>query len=221
MILSNDDSQIKRMTSQGSYKIVKLLMNEEPTGNKTKMYDACESDPFFISDVHISMNTERTKKILDEINNKVSPQVPLIVLGDLTDKHTGTFNSTVEFVKSINTPNKFLIIGNNDYYTIGDYIEMGFVYVTDEFTFKHNGQNYILSHCPIPLTNKKAINIHGHLHGSNTYWNMSPAGHYDVFVGTDAEPKVIRMSELLLPERMVRPQISTSSKINNNRILLH
>lgn len=204
MLMSSNDTKIKRMTTQGSYKIVKLLMNEEPTGNKSKMYDACESNPYFISDVHISMNSNRTEKILNNINKYVSPSDYLIILGDLTDKHTGTLQTTADFVRRIETPNKFLVIGNNDFYTIGDYIDMGFIYITDEFSFKINGQNYILSHCPLPIGNSKTINIHGHLHGSNTYWNMSPAGHYDVFIGTDAEPKVIRMNALLLPERMVK-----------------
>lgn len=193
----NDDCKIRRMTSQGSYKIVKLLMNEEPTGNKSAMYDACQSDPWFISDIHISNNMRRTEEIWIDINRKVKPNDCLIILGDLTDKHTGSLRLTEKFMSQIVTTKRFLILGNNDFYTIGDYVDMGFVYIDDSFRFKHNGQNYVLTHCPVPVGNSGAINIHGHIHGSGIYWNMSPEGHYDVFVGTDAVPRVVRFSELI------------------------
>lgn len=192
-----EDNKIKRITSQGSYKVVKFLMNEEATGNKTAMYNACESDPWFISDVHISVNKKRTEAILNNIYENVGVDDSLIFLGDLTDKHTGSLKLTREFIQEVDRTNIFLIIGNNDYYTIGDYIDMGFVYVDDCFRFKKDNQNYILTHCPVPVGNSKAINIHGHLHGCGCYWNMNPQGHYDVFVGTDGEPQVVRFSDLI------------------------
>lgn len=196
MDFENDDVRICRMTSMGEYKVVKLMMNEEPTGNKAEMLKACNSNPWLFADVHISSNTKRTNDIVKRFTSVLKQGDPVICLGDLCDKHTSNMELVTSFVNRINTGNMFLILGNNDYYTISDYIKMGFKYVTDEFSFKKDGKDIVMTHAPIP-TRSKRINIHGHIHGSGVYWNMNPAGHYDVFVGTDECPDIVRMDTLL------------------------
>lgn len=191
----NDDLRIHRMSSQGAYKCVKLLPNEEPIGDSEQMKQACLSNPWLLSDIHISSNTKRTKDMIKRFRAQISPDDNIIILGDLSDKHTGSLALVFDFIVSI-PGKKFLILGNNDYYHLSDYQHMGFSYISDEFKFKKDGKTYWLTHVPMPVPNG-TINIHGHIHGSGMYWNMSPNGHYDVFVGTDESPELVRMNDLL------------------------
>ena len=196
-----DNFHINRMTDMGLYKVVKLKRGEKPLGNKSKFITALNSNPWLFSDIHVSANTNRTKIFLDKINSVVGQDDYLICLGDLLNKHTGTNFAVDRFVHEIQCPNKFLILGNHDFLRIEDYINMGFKYVTDHFAINIHGQKVILTHCPIPVKSD-TINIHGHIHGSGEYWNMSPDNHYDVFVGTDEEPDLVRYNTLLnLPDK--------------------
>lgn len=192
-----NDIRIHRMTPVGNYKFVRLKPNEEPMGNKNAMIDACISDPWLISDVHISSNERRTYEILTTINSVIKPIDRIIFLGDLDDdKGTGSLYLTKKFIENINTKHKFLILGNHDKHLLSDYIDMGFVYVTDTYSCEVYNKKILLSHCPEPI-GKDRINIHGHLHGSGMYWNMNPERHYDAFVGTDDCPEPVRMKALL------------------------
>lgn len=191
----NDDLRIHRMSSQGAYKCVKLLPNEEPMGDPEQMKQACLSNPWLLSDIHISSNTKRTRDMIQRFRAQISPDDNIIILGDLSDKHTGSLQLVFDFIVSI-PGEKFLILGNNDYYHLSDYQHMGFRYISDEFKFEKDGKTYWLTHVPMPVPNG-TINIHGHIHGSGMYWNMSPNGHYDVFVGTDEAPELVRMNDLL------------------------
>lgn len=200
MQMQPEDNRIYRMTDMGLYKVVKFKKNESPLGNKHKFIQALNNNPWLFSDIHISANTKRTQIFLDKVNSVVKPDDYLVCLGDLINKHTGTNASVRKFVNSIACNNKFLILGNHDFLKVEDYIDMGFLYVTDHAAVNINGQKVIFTHCPIPVKSD-TINIHGHIHGSGEYWNMSPDNHYDVFVGTDEEPNLVRYNTLLnLPD---------------------
>ena len=195
------NGRIHRMNDMGLYKVVKLLKNEKPMGDYKKCIRALNSNPWLFADIHVSSNTNRTNIFLDKINSVVKNDDNIICLGDLMNKHTGTPAMVKDFVKSINCKNKFLILGNHDFLKLEQYIDMGFVYVTDHITANIDGKKVILTHCPIPIK-KDVINIHGHIHGSGRYWNMNPENHYDVFVGTDEEPDIVRYKTLLgLPDK--------------------
>lgn len=192
---------IHRMTDMGLYKVVKFKKDETPLGNKRKFLSALNSNPWLFSDIHVSSNFNRTKNFLKKINSVVKENDNIVCLGDLMNKHTGTPQNVRDFVNDINCKNKFLIIGNHDFLKVEDYIDMGFVYVADYAAVIINGQKYIFTHCPIPVKDD-TINIHGHIHGSGKYWNMSPNNHYDVFVGTDEDPDIVRFNTLLgLPDK--------------------
>lgn len=192
---------IHRMTDMGLYKVVKFKKGETPLGNKRKFIEALNNNPWLFSDIHVSANTNRTDNFLKKLNSVVKKNDNLVCLGDLMNKHTGTPKDVRDFVNRINCKNKFLILGNNDFLKVEDYIDMGFVYVTDHMAINIDGKKVIFTHCPIPVKDD-TINIHGHIHGSGKYWNMSPNGHYDVFVGTDEDPDLVRYNTLLgLPDK--------------------
>ena len=193
--------RIQRMSNMGLYKVVKLKKGEKPLGDYKKCMRALSSNPWLFADIHVSANTNRTKTFLDKINSVVKTDDNLVCLGDLMNKHTGTTQMVKDFVNDIQCKNKFLILGNHDFLKIEDYIAMGFSYVSDYIAININGQKILFTHCPIPVKND-TINIHGHIHGSGRYWNMNPNNHYDVFVGTDEEPDLVRYNTLLnLPDK--------------------
>ena len=196
----DNSNYIHRMTDMGLYKVVKLQKGETPLGNRKMFIRALNNNPWLFSDIHVSANKTRTKEFLKKLNSVVKENDDLVCLGDLMNKHTGTSRDVRDFVSNINCKNKFLILGNHDFLKVEDYIDMGFLYVTDHMAINIDGKKIIFTHCPIPVKND-TINIHGHIHGSGKYWNMSPEGHYDVFVGTDEAPDVVRYNTLLkLPD---------------------
>lgn len=197
---SDNLNHIHRMTDMGLYKVVKLKRGETPLGNKRKFIEALNSNPWLFADIHVSANINRTNNFLNKINSVVSENDNIVCLGDLMNKHTGTPEEVRRFVNGIKCKNKFLILGNHDFLKIEDYIDMGFVYVTDHAAVNINNKKVIFTHCPIPVKDD-IINIHGHIHGSGKYWNMSPERHYDVFIGTDESPDLVRYNTLLnLPD---------------------
>lgn len=200
-VYSEETPRICRMENMGLYKVVKMKKGEKPLGDYRKCMKALNSNPWLFSDIHVSSNTKRTEIFLDKINSVVKENDNLVCLGDLMNKHTGTTQMVIDFVDKINCKNKFLILGNHDFLKIEDYIAMGFSYVTDHIAINIDGKKVIFTHCPIPIK-KDTINIHGHIHGSGRYWNMNPEGHYDVFIGTDEEPDLVKYNTLLgIPDK--------------------
>lgn len=166
------------------YKKVQLMPYEHPLGNEKELKTHINDDLWLISDIHLSSNLLRTKSIINNINKKVGKDGYLLILGDLINKHTGSWELVSEAIRSIETPNKFLILGNHDTRQLHEYIDIGFKFVSDKFESTYKGWKVIFTHVPEPLANKNTINIHGHIHGSGEYWNMSPYRHYDVYLKT-------------------------------------
>lgn len=179
--LDNDYEPIWRFESVGLYKKVLLRKNEKPLGNEKELKTHINDNLWLIGDIHISSNTERTKKIVKMINRAVGKEGYVLFLGDLVNKHTGTWEMVKDAIADIHTPNKFLILGNHDIRELHDYIDAGFKFVTDKVEGEYKGWKVIFTHAPEPVS-PKCINIHAHIHGSGEYWNMSPARHYDVYV---------------------------------------
>ena len=162
--------------------LIHLLDGEKPY--KPDILESILSlDTFLISDIHISSkDPEKTRYIIRNVNSKVSPEDHLLIIGDLDGKK-GTSN--IPLLKSVlskfRTKNIYLILGNNDQYSIDDYIRIGFKSVTDRAILKDSGMSNILfTHCPEVVSNDD-INIHGHMHGSKIYWNVDWHNHYDIW----------------------------------------
>lgn len=161
---------------------VSLLKGEKPF--HPELVEAMVSmDTWVIGDLHLSeKDPEKTKTIIRNISKKVSKNDHLIILGDLDGKKgTGSFALTKKTISSLPTKNVYLILGNNDPYSIDDYVKIGFKSVVDMVTLKDGSRNIYLTHCPYPLPNGSDINIHGHIHGSRIYWNVDWLNHYDVW----------------------------------------
>ena len=192
--MKHDPDDIRlRMTNIGLYKVVKLQRDEKPMGNKKECLSHIDENLWITSDIHISRNFIRTNMLRNQYNTKVDKDDSILFLGDLMDKNTGDKNLVANFIKSLNCKNIYLILGNNDLWYVHEYIDMGFKFVTDRLEFTYNDKKCIATHAPEPVT--KLLNFHGHLHGSNTYWNMSPYNHIDVFDGDDGMPIIHQLKD--------------------------
>ena len=192
MLHDSDDIRL-RMTNVGLHKVVRLQRDENPIGNKKDCLSRIDDNLWVSSDIHISRNFKRTEILLSQFNTKVDKDDAILFLGDLMDKHTGNKELVANFIKSLKCKNIYLVLGNNDIWYIHEYIDMGFKYVTDKLEFVYKDKKCIATHTPEPVT--KLLNFHGHLHGSNTYWNMSPYNHIDVFDGDDGMPIIHQLKD--------------------------
>ena len=156
-------------------------------GEKPYREDLLESilslDTFVMADLHISSkDPDKTNYIIRNVNSKVSPEDDLLIIGDLDGKKgTSSIELITSVLKKFRTKKIYLILGNNDQYSIDDYVKMGFKSVTDRALLKQSGMgNILFTHCPEVVPNDDK-NIHGHMHGSNIYWNVDYHNHYDVW----------------------------------------
>ena len=171
---------------------VHLLPGEKPY-NPEVLESILSMDTFLISDIHISSeDPEKTEYIVRNVNSRVSPKDHLIIVGDMDGKKgTSTYELLKKTIKKFRTKNIYLILGNNDQYSVEDYAYLGFLSVVDRAEMKDdNGNTIILTHCGIPVENGD-FNIHGHMHGTKCYWNVDWHNHYDVW-DQDFYPITIR-----------------------------
>ena len=161
---------------------VHLLDGEKPY-NPGLIESILDMNTMLIADLHLSeKDPEKTKRVIRGINSKITPESHLVIIGDLDGKKgTGSINLIKNTMDKLRTKNIYLILGNNDQYTIDEYIKCGFKSVVDMAQLKDSGMNnIILTHCGIPVRNGD-INIHGHMHGSKAYWNVDWENHFDVW----------------------------------------
>ena len=88
----------------------------------------------------------------------------LIFLGDLCDGNVEIKRDIESFIERI-PGEKILVRGNNDLFDDDWYLKHGFKYVTPKFIW----DDILFSHRP--QDNDNRINIHGHFHGTCTYYN--------------------------------------------------
>lgn len=159
---------------------VKLLSGERPYCLEQIMA-GLSLNTFIMSDLHLDAgDTDKTDMIVDNINVTVSSTDKLLFLGDFDAKGKTNKKTIQEFLRRLSCKNVYMLIGNNDGFTIKDYAEMGFKGITDTVTFNETGNEIIFSHCPVPVTDSQ-INVHGHLHGGRKYWNIDWRNHIDVW----------------------------------------
>lgn len=189
---SNDEA-IDRVVTKDGVRFVKLKDDETPYG-LNELIQNISSEMFIVSDLHIGDPiddwTDKRDKIISTINNIVGKNDKLLILGDLT-AHSNTTNiyDVVNFIKCLKCENLYLVLGNNDIYSIDSYKRMGFKAVVDKVIWR----NYIFTHMPIPVTGKE-INIHGHLHEEIRYENVDWHNHIRIW---DDEYKPITFREVV------------------------
>ena len=171
----------RQFTDSDGIDRVELLDNEEPY-HPQLLSSAIDEETFVIADLHLSKkDPKKTDMILDSINRTVGKDDKLLILGDLDGKRgTGGYDLCKGVIKKIKCKNLYFVVGNNDPFTIKELKKMGFDAVGDSAYFNYAHKRVILTHCPVPVSGD-TVNIHGHIHGSKTYWNMDWRNHYDIW----------------------------------------
>lgn len=62
---------------------------------------------------------------------------------------------------------KILVRGNHDNKSNSWYLEHGWDFVCDQFTFEYGGKKILFSHYPVAWDGYYDLNIHGHFHNSD------------------------------------------------------
>ncbi len=130
-----------------------------------------------------------------ELHNKIiKPNDLFLFLGDISESEFGEEyeidyikNEVKSLIQKLN--GKIVMIkGNNDTFDDKFYTECGIYAIIDKdivLTEKH-----AFSHYPCNVSGNK-LNIHGHIHGTRKYWNISPKNHIDVWWDMWGGPKKI------------------------------
>lgn len=154
-------------------------------------------------------NKKKIEEIIRKYKSTIKKNDIFIFLGDLT----AVRDDNPDFVKkAINEINKLpgrkiMIRGNNDIEPDIFYKEIGFDIVEHKLIF----DNFIFTHKPYELHGNE-INIHGHIHGEDNYWDVEPKNHVDGFSGLfDLYP--IELEELLRKGHRIDKRLLTSHKI--------
>lgn len=170
---------IKLFKENFNYLLTQFLQNISP------------NNIYLVSDIHFYKNETKkngkasTKKLMDSFRSeckKLSDNDVLIILGDIGHKENNPeYNEKIkDFFKSIKC-NKILIKGNHDILSDKYYKDCGFLFVENEVVY----DNIILSHIPVNINKYRfdgvKYNVHGHIHGSNEYYDVDGKNHFDVW----------------------------------------
>ena len=170
------------------------IVKASKKGKPVKVYESTgfkipTSGNLWIStDWHFYKNKDNTKfkinpnidKILNNYKKCVKPNDTFIFLGDLYDARTIFDMKLVPKIFDIKKLKgyKIMIKGNHDVNTTQFYLDLGFDEVYEK---SYNIGNIVFSHEPVEV-NDNEINIHGHIHFSETYWGMEPLNHLDAYI---------------------------------------
>lgn len=177
----------------------------EPTSSRiksTRLVDLIETDKnvYISSDYHLlrellsGNNTDisRSKEMIRLHNKYVKPNYLFLFLGDISEQEFYDINNKTYkeylnlLIKLCNQLNgkKIIITGNNDTGMDNFYKKLGFEEIIREPVLLGR---HVFSHEPI-ATEEGILNVHGHIHGSKTYWNIDPEYHIDAYIGLHGHP---------------------------------
>jgi hypothetical protein len=171
-----------RLSSKGKYSEIKLLSNERMIGDPNDFAKAISSkDTLIVGDLRLSFDTARTDAISKAINAKTKTDGRVLFIGNLLcEKYMRAWNMLMEFLNSIYSNKLYLILGNNDIFSIQDYINFGFSYVTDRAEKTVGSRRLIYTYYPVPVQSGQ-LNIHGHP-SADMYRLISRQNHFDTKV---------------------------------------
>jgi calcineurin-like phosphoesterase family protein len=171
------------------------IVKASKRGKPVKVYEASgfkiptNGNLWISTDWHFYKNKNNTgfkinpdiDKILNNYKKCVKDNDTFIFLGDLYDARTIFDMKRVPKIFELKKlkGHKIMIKGNHDVNTTQFYLDLGFDEVYDSI---YNIGNIVFSHEPRKV-NDDEINIHGHIHFSETYWGMEPLNHLDAFIG--------------------------------------
>lgn len=148
-----------------------------------------KKDPWISSDYHLlkemiingGKDFSMTESIVKMHNSVVKPNDIFFFLGDLSESEydkgisKALKEKLLNICKSLNGK-KIMIIGNNDTLPDSFYKECGFLEIYHNPIFT---EHHLFSHGPIPTCG--ILNVHGHIHGTKSYWGMDFYNHFDVY----------------------------------------
>lgn len=148
-----------------------------------------KKDPWISSDYHLlremiingGKDFSMTESIVKMHNSVVRPNDIFFFLGDLSESEydSGISEQLKEKLltvcKSLNGK-KVMITGNNDTLPDSFYKECGFLEIHRSPIFT---EHHLFSHGPVPTCG--ILNVHGHIHGTKSYWGMDFYNHFDVY----------------------------------------
>ena len=130
---------------------------------------------FIVSDTHFAHRnmikyTHRPEGfdelIVDNWNKLVDNEDLVIHLGDVCLAGSRLWDHFVGRLKG----RKILVRGNHDSKSYKRYMEIGFDFVCDSFSWTIYGKRVLFTHIPvIPLTEGYDVNVHGHVHTRKDY----------------------------------------------------
>ena len=156
------------------------LLEESTKFNKNRIWISTDWHFYKNKDNKQFKVNKNIKEILNNYKKCVKPNDTFIFLGDLYDARTIFDMELVPEIFKIKDLKgyKIMIKGNHDVNTTNFYLNLGFDEVYDS---TYNIGNVIFSHEPVAVRDDE-INIHGHIHFSNTYWNVSEINHLDAYI---------------------------------------
>ena len=150
-----------------------------------------KKNPWISSDYHLlkeiitngGKDLSMTESIIKMHNSVVKPNDIFFFLGDLSESEydkgisKALKEKLINICKSLNGK-KVMMIGNNDTLPDSFYKECGFLEIYHNPIFT---EHHLFSHGPIPTCG--ILNVHGHIHGTKSYWGMDFYNHFDVYHG--------------------------------------
>ncbi|MBR1818300.1 MAG: metallophosphoesterase [Bacilli bacterium] len=156
-------------------------------------------DPWISSDYHLFKELRKdlqdeeqnklrkldTNRVIELHNQRVKPNDVFIFLGDITeeefaDEEYSSLRNIIKTKIKLLKGKKYMIRGNNDKFEDRFYKDCGFIRIYSEPYIET--ENYLFSHYPIKTPkNLGKINIHGHIHGSKSYWGCDFKDKFDVY----------------------------------------
>ena len=126
--------------------------------------------PYIITDTHFghelmfSPEIGRPKDFNEKLFKAMSQLKDGDILIHLGDICIGNDREAHEkYIKPLKCK-KFLVRGNHDKKSNNWYLDNGWDFVCDSFTWTYHGKKILFTHIPMPWDGVSDLNIHGHLH---------------------------------------------------------
>lgn len=188
------------------------------TNTNSFIHDIDKKNPWVSADYHLLKDLIKgdesmamTEKIIATHNKYVKPNDLFLFLGDISESelydqaNKKYLGKLIELCKRLNGI-KIMIIGNNDSAPTKFYKECGFIEVYENPVLT---SKYVFSHGPV-YVDKGIINVHGHIHGSKSYWGVDHNDHVDAYLGLYGQP--VKLNDLTSYQNMSKYQQGCVSK---------
>ena len=169
----------KSTFSRKSNDSIRLEDGEKPIGDPAAFASVLSdmNHTFLMAETHLTVAGSRLDNIVYTINNRVSTSDNILFLGSmLAPSSYKNVSLIMQLNRLIRTPNKYLILGDTDKYSLQAYKELGFKYITDRAEKTVGKKKVVYTYYPIYNSNYD-MNIFGY---SNAY-----SYHYKSFLSAN------------------------------------